>query len=68
MEYASVLRKVQARQAFSSYLSRVQYRLMAESEKRSKESPELVLKQEEQMVIIVGKQAMCSTGGVLLLC
>lgn len=42
--------KVQARMAFSAYLSRVQQRLMMESESHVQEVAETAGKQEEQMV------------------
>ncbi|XP_078482284.1 tubulin polyglutamylase TTLL5 isoform X2 [Ciona intestinalis] len=47
------LSKVQARQAFSAYLSRVQHRLMIESEGNNQESSETVVKQEEQMELVL---------------
>ncbi|XP_077966117.1 tubulin polyglutamylase TTLL5-like isoform X3 [Styela clava] len=47
------LGKVQARQAFSAYLSRVQQRLMAESESHSQPNAETVTKQEEQMDLVL---------------
>lgn len=47
------LSKVQARHAFSAYLSRVQHRLMMESDASFQNNNDLVSKQEEQMDLVL---------------
>jgi len=47
------LSKIQARNAFSAYLSRVQYRLMYESDGSFKCSADVIAKQEEQMDLVL---------------
>ncbi|XP_076816779.1 tubulin polyglutamylase TTLL5-like isoform X3 [Clavelina lepadiformis] len=47
------LGKLQARQAFSAYLSRVQHRLKIESEGHIQEMTDSIIKQEEQMDLVL---------------